>query len=132
MWCSVLPSSRLTPNNTSYEHYKFVFTLFRVTPNKESANTERFHFLTKYTTKVTFWKEILIKIQGLYYIIEVLKLKYFYRSICCVQFTKITCCSVLPSKSGVTLLYGTTALSVILFQSAMSCPNRNRPNLYEL
>ena len=53
VWCSVLPSSRLTPNDTSYEHYTFLFTLFRVTPNEESANTERFHFLTKYTTKVT-------------------------------------------------------------------------------
>ena len=109
MWCSVLPSSRLTPNDTSYEHYTFLFTLVRVTPNEESANTERFHFWLNILRKSLFWKKIkiLLKIHGLYYIIEVLKLKYFDRSIYCVQFTKITCRSVLPSKSGVTLLYGT-------------------------
>ena len=51
--------------------------------------------------------QILIKIYDLHFIIEVLKLKYFDRSICYVQFTKIILRSVLLSKSTVTLFYGT-------------------------
>jgi len=58
--------------------------------------------------------QILIKIYDLHFIIEVLKLKYSDRFICYVQFTKIIFRLVLPSKSGVTLFYGTGANFIII------------------